>query len=232
MKQLTSICLFLAVRSVAQTADPAFEAASIRPVATCDSPQDVQTTPGSLTIRGRTLRVLIQWAYDTPPFQIDGPDWLRDNCFDLTAKAAAAADEWQMRLMLRTLLAERFGVKVHSEPGGPKFHESTTEGPPVIDRGNPLIVAAHRVTLGDVGDRISAQLERPVIDTTGLKGRYEIRMDLSPYLAAAGADAGKLDMLSTLFTGLREQLGVRLESRRASVNILVVDHAEKIPTEN
>jgi uncharacterized protein (TIGR03435 family) len=186
-------CLFGSFGCLAQPpASPAFDVASIRSAATCDSPQEVQTSPGSLTIRGRTLRVLIQWAYDAPQFQVSGPDWLRDNCFDLAAKSAGAPDESQMRLMLRTLLADRFGVKVHSEqkemqvyamvltPEGPKFHESTTVGPPVIDRGNPLIVAAHRVTLSDVGDRISAQLERPVIDTTGLKGRYEIRLDLSP----------------------------------------------------
>jgi uncharacterized protein (TIGR03435 family) len=52
-------------------------------------------------------------------------------------------------------------------------------------------------------------------------------------VAAAGAvEAGKIDMMSILFTGLREQLGVRLDSRRANVSILVVDHAEKTPTEN
>jgi uncharacterized protein (TIGR03435 family) len=235
------------VPGAAQTSPvrPAFDVASIRPVASCTSPQEVQTSPGSLIVRGRTLGVLVQWAYELPHFRINGPAWLRDNCFDLVAKSAAGGDDAQLRLMLRTLLADRFGMTVHFEQqempvysltlakGGPKFHESTTEGPPVIDRGNQAILNAHHMTMTDVGDRIADELGRPVTDATGLTGRYEIRLDLSPYMAAAGtAEAGKLDMMSILFTGLQEQLGLRLEARKATVSILVIDHAEKSPTEN
>jgi len=211
----------------AQTQPPTFDAASLKPVATCNAPQDPQTGPGTLTIRGRTPLVLIQWAYD------------------LIAKGAGREDDAQLRLMLRTLLADRFGLKAHLEQremqvyaltlakGGPKFKESPTDGPPTVDRTNPVILSAHHMTLTEVGARIADEVGRPVTDETGLTGRYEIRIDLSPYIAAAGtADAGKLDMMSILFTGLTEQLGLKLESRKSTVPILVIDHAEKSPTEN
>ncbi len=228
-----------------QAQTPAFEVASIRPTATCDAPQDVQTTPGSLTVRSRTLGVLIQWAYDLPRPRVNGPEWLAFTCFDLSAKGSGREDDIQLRLMLRKLLEDRFGLKAHFEQrdrqvyaltvakGGPKFQESTSDGPPSIDRGNQLILSAHHMTMKDVADRIADEAGTPVVDATGLKGRYEIRMDLSPYVAAAGtAEGGRLDMMSILFTGLREQLGIGLESRRTNVETLVVDHVEKTPTEN
>jgi uncharacterized protein (TIGR03435 family) len=245
MKTFAIVIATFAASGYCLAQSPTFEVASIRPVDSCYSPQEVQTTADSLTVRGRTIAVLLQWAYDTPWFQINGPEWLRDYCFDVVAKTAAPASEKQLRLMLRTLMADRFGVKVHTEQkempayaitlakGGPKFQESTTEGPSEIDRGSPEILTAHRITIAEVADRISTEAGRPVIDETGLKGRYEIHMDLSPYIAGAGtAEAGKLDMTSILFTGLQEQLGLKLESRKSTVNILVVDHAEKTPTEN
>ena len=229
----------------AQTQPPTFDAASLKPVATCNAPQDPQTGPGTLTIRGRTPLVLIQWAYDLPRSQVSGPPFLMENCFDLIAKGAGREDDAQLRLMLRTLLADRFGLKAHLEQremqvyaltlakGGPKFKESPTDGPPTVDRTNPVILSAHHMTLTEVGYRIADEVGRPVTDETGLTGRYEIRMDISPYIAAAGtADAGKLDMMSILFTGLTEQLGLKLESRKSTVPILVIDHAEKSPTEN
>lgn len=235
--------LALCLPCCAQTA--AFEVASIRATPDCNAPQDAQTTPGTLTIRGRTLGVLIQWAWDIPRPRVNGPEWLAFTCFDLSAKGAGHEDDAQMRLMLRKLLADRFGLQAHFEQryrqvyaltvakGGPRFQESTTEGPSSIDRGNQLILSAHRMTMKDVADRIADEAGTPVVDATGLTGRYEIRMDLAPYVAAAGTgEAGRLDMMSILFTGLREQLGIALESRRMGVDTLVVDHVEKLPTEN
>jgi uncharacterized protein (TIGR03435 family) len=75
-----------------------------------------------------------------------------------------------------------------------------------------------------------------VIDATGLQGRYEIRIDVSGYMldTANGSDGGggPQDLMSLLFTGLQEQLGIKLESRKEDVDILVIDRAEKTPTEN
>ena len=227
-----------------------FDVASIRPADTTQRVQPViLTSPGSLTARNETLQYCIQWAWDMPPFEVIGPAWLNGSRFDITAKAAGTADESQLRLMLRTLLADRFGVKIHSEKkemqiylltlakGGPKFQESTSDGPPAIERGRGGSLTAHRVTIRDVAQQISEPLNRPVIDATGLKGKYDIVIDISSYMANAAATGkgdggGEVDVMSILFTGLQAQLGVKLEPKKDNVDVLVVDHAEKTPTEN
>ena len=238
----------LAQGPVSPTMGPKFDVASIKPAVGGMRP-DVKTSPGSLTVRNQSLRDLIQWAYDTPPFQIEGPDWLNDDRFDLLAKAESGGDDAKLRVMLRALLADRFGLKAHAEQkemqiygltlakGGPKFQESTDEGPPVFDKGGPTTLTAHRVTMKDLAIQISDPLRRPVIDETGLKGRYEIRIDVSAYMqaAAGGGDGhaeGQIDVMSVLFTALQQQLGVKLDSKKENVDILVIDHAEKAPTEN
>lgn len=99
------IALFACVGCLAQTQTPAFDAASIRPVAGNIRPE-IQTSPGTLTIRNQTLLDLLQWAYDTPPFQINGPAWLNDLRFDVIAKSDSGGDDARLRLMLRTLLAD------------------------------------------------------------------------------------------------------------------------------
>ena len=130
-----SVALFACFACLAQSpAPPKFDVASIKPAVGGMRP-DVKTSPGSLTIRNQSLLYLIQWAYDTPPFQIEGPDWLNDNRFDVLAKAESGGDEAKLRLMLRALLGERFGLKAHPEQkemqvygltlakGGPKFRD-------------------------------------------------------------------------------------------------------------
>jgi uncharacterized protein (TIGR03435 family) len=245
-----SLAFFLCFDCLAQSpAPPKFDVASIKPAVGGIRP-DIKTSPGSLTIRNQSLLYLIQWAFDTPPFEINGPDWLNDTRFDVIAKADGGGGDSKLRLMLRALLAERFGLKVHSEQkemqvygltlakGGPKFQESTDEGPPeFVNGGDRGTLVAHRVTMKDLAAQISEPLRRPVIDETGLKGRYEIRIDVTAYMqgAAGGGDGhseGQIDVMSVLFTALQQQLGVKLDSKKENVDILAVDHAEKTPTEN
>ena len=175
---IPAIFILAAASCLAQT--PAFEAASIRssPHAGTDynemhdGQELFKVSPGLVTIRGASLRICIQWAYGIPPFQIQGPDWLKDVGFDIVAKSAGPADEAQLRLMLRTLLAERFGLKAHFETkemqvyeltlakGGPKFHESTTEGPPLFSEHGATLFAEH-MTMNDLAEKISEPLAAP-----------------------------------------------------------------------
>jgi len=234
----------MAATAFAQTPAPAFEVASIhfnpRP-----DPQEVQVTPGALVLRNQPLLFLVQWAFDVTPAQIEAPAWFRQDCYDIVAKAAGPADEAQMRIMLRKLLADRFGLTLHTDArampvyaitlakGGPKFQESPTEGTFVLERKNPVILNAHHARMSDLAQGISAEVGRPVVDDTGLTGRYEIHMDLSAYLnRTGGAGDGQLDLMSILFSGFQDLLGLKLESRKQSVDVLVIDHAEKSPTEN
>lgn len=241
----TVICLIASFRCYGQTPAPAFEVATIRANDSQTPANIIQITPGSLNFRNATLNFVIRWAYDVTDSQFNGPAWISSTRFDIVAKTAAPADEARMRLMLQSMLADRFGVKVHRETqamqiyaitiakGGPKFQESTTEGPSEIERTNPMLLAAHHISMKEVADRISQEIGRPVVDATGLKGRYEIRMDVTPYVTrSAGGGEGQLDMMSILFTGFQDLLGLKLESRKDNVQILIVDHVEKSPTEN
>jgi uncharacterized protein (TIGR03435 family) len=197
-------------------------------------------------------------AYQIVPAQIQGPDWLNDVRLDITAKAAGPASEQQVYLMLQKLLADRMGVKVHKEKkemavylmtvakGGPKFRETEGDGPMTAtpEKGAMSIKG---VSLFELAAEFSGKvLDRPVIDQTGLKGRYDVRVDMSPMRAAnpGGGERGsgekrgsnpppdRADQVSALIDLLRDQLGLKLEGGKQPVDVMVVDHAERTPTDN
>ena len=242
----TKIALFILFACATLAAQPVFEAASIRVNSDPDRPGSAlaQVSPGVLTMHNQALVYLIQWAYDIPRIEIEGPPWLREVWFDVQAKAGTPATEAEMRLMLRKLLEDRFGLKFHKEPrvlpayaltvakGGSKLQESATEGTFSIEPRNGPVFVAHHARLTDLANGIADEAGRPIVDATGLQGRYEIRMDLTPYLRRAGEGQGPIDTESVLFTGLQEVLGLKLEPRKESVDVLVIDHVEKAPSEN
>ena len=241
----TRLAFLTLIACAALAAQPAFDAASIRTNNDADRPgiPRAQVGPGSLIMNNQALVYLIQWAYDVPRVEIEGPPWLREVWFDVQAKTSKPATEAELRLMLGKLLEDRFGLKFHKEPrvlpvyaltiakGGSKLQESTTEGAFFIEPRNGPLFVAHNARLTDLAEGIADEAGRPVIDATGLHGRYEIRMDLTPYLRRE-AGQGPIDTASVLFTGLQELLGLKLEPRKESVDVLVIDHVEKAPTEN
>jgi uncharacterized protein (TIGR03435 family) len=249
------VILFASFRCLAQSPaaqssgpSPAFEVASVRLADAAGGPAGppVQTSPDSLTLRNFSLRNCIQLAYEMPPTKVTGPDWLNDVRLDIVAKTSGPVDEKQLHMMLRTLLAERLGLKAHVESkeipvyaltlakSGPKFPESTSEGPPVFgrDKSGPNM---QRVSMADLALALSQGFGRPFIDATGLKGRYDIRINMAPYMAAAaanGAQSSQMDEIGILITALQETLGLKVESRKDTVDIVIVDHVERAPTAN
>jgi uncharacterized protein (TIGR03435 family) len=235
-------CLVPAPQS--QDAPPAFEAASVK-LATEETMRGpgrrIQTSPGSLVTHGLSLHACILWAYNGPA-QVIGPDWMDDVRLDIVAKAATPVGDKQLYLMLRTLLTERLGLRTHVEPrempvyaltvakGGPKFSESTTEGPlsAVMDKG---VMVAQHASMTELATEMSGKFfDRPVVDATGLKGRYDIRLDIRALGGANPQD--RMDMATAMMTALQQQLGLKVEGRKGTVDVLVIDHAEKVPTEN
>lgn len=133
---------------------------------------------------------------------------------------------------------------------GPKFEE--VKAPPPADdaplepwplktdaNGFPLLPRGHGYTMAITHGRaalhsdeesmpkLSGQLRQPVTDSTGLKGKYDITLYWVTGLRLSADEPGP-----TIFQALGEQLGLKLESRKGPVDILVVDHVEKVPTEN
>lgn len=154
-------------------APPAFEVASIRPAQTPQGRglipfrETVDATPGSLTLRNVTLTTCIRWAYDLKPFEISGPPWLGEERFDITAKAANAVPEEQLRLMLRALLAERFKLAAHRESkemtayalvvgkNGSKLRPAEGEGAGSMT-GAALVFQGHQMPLSRLADILSS----------------------------------------------------------------------------
>ena len=198
-------------------------------------------SPNALTARNATLSGCIQWAYGVRDYQVTGPGWMNDDRFDITAKAAGEVSEEQLRLMLRSLLAERFKLTFHRTSkefqayaltiakNGPKLKESTTDGPPAIRR-NQGGVTLERASIAQLADALQPILQTPIIDDTGLKGRYDATVDITPYIPLDGS--GPSDLISIAITALQDLLGLKLEPRKTQLDVLVVDHAERTPTED
>jgi len=241
------ICLTL---PATVTLGQAFEVASVRPSQREVGPDynnQITYSPTGLTARNATLKRLIAEAYHLQLNQISGPDWLDRSEYDIEARAASG-NRQQMEPMLRNLLAERFNLKEHREsremrvyelavgksgamihptndaesasPGnGFHFHGSMREFadllaiklsiPPAQDPGVPVRASGPPV---------------PVLDKTELPGVFDFRVNIQLELGT--------DMFTLWQRALQEQLGLQLENRKDNVEILVVDNASKMPTEN
>jgi uncharacterized protein (TIGR03435 family) len=201
----------------------------------------IQTTPNSLTTRGLTLRACILWAYGMPA-KLIAPDWIDDVRLDIVAKTAKPATDKQLYQMMGTLLVERMGLKTHTEKremavyaltlakSGPKFSPSKTEGPETtrMDKGAMLIEHA---TLSELAAELSGKMfDRPVIDATGLKGNFDVRFD--PMAARGRPEGGQNDAMAMMMSALEDQMGLKVVPRKAQVDVLVVDHAERKPKAN
>jgi uncharacterized protein (TIGR03435 family) len=115
---------------------------------------------------------------------------------------------------------------------GPKFHESQTEGESSVEPDkNRMVIVVHRTPVPQLTEMLSNVLRAPVLDETGLKGRYDITIDAAKYIPTDRSDIPP-DPLSIITTGLQQELGLRLESRRTTLDFPIIDHAEKAPTEN
>ncbi len=197
----------------------------------------IEETGGRVTIENLPLRVLIEIAYDVRDYQLVGPNWLSSIRVDIDAKPPAGYKHDQLRVLLRNLLADRFKLAVHhgskqtsgyallSAKGDRKLHEAA--GPRGFFTARPGLISGKRVSMGEFAGALADMLERPVVDKTGLTAAYDLRLEWTPDLAAEPSEPGL-----SLFTALREQLGLSLRSQKVRVDLLIVDRAEKAPTDN
>jgi uncharacterized protein (TIGR03435 family) len=234
---------------------PTFEVASVKPSQHAvgkDANRQIVFGPAGISGRNVTLKQLIVEAYRLQPHQVaGGPGWLDVAEYDVEAKAGGPAATDQLALMLRALLADRFRLAVHTETRELRVYElvADKQGPrihPAKDAESPTLGTAggglqFRGDLQHFANLLAIQLTIPVIDDparpsiasgppvpvldkTGLTGIYDIRVDLKP---EPGGD------VFTLWQGvLRDQLGLKIESAKERVEVLVVDSAERIPTAN
>jgi uncharacterized protein (TIGR03435 family) len=244
-----SIFSVSALAAFAQPAgEPAeFEVASVKvkALATTDGAwrgrENVGNTPASLTMENVRLRSAMAWAYRVEGAQIYGPTWLDSERYDIFAKAGSAVGEDRLRLMLQKLLADRFRLTFHRDTkemaayvlvpakGGSKLHESAGEGESGVTSTLKMTATAKRTTLAQFAGLLSTELQTPVIDRTGLKGEYDFTINVAPYVTG---DLKPEEIPGILGQAMEEQLGLKLELRRTAVEMLMVDHAERMPVEN
>jgi len=183
------------------------------------------------------LKSLVCFAYQLRDHQVaGGAGWVETEPFDITAKAEGEASYDQLRLMVQALLADRFQLKFHRETreqpvyslvvakGGPKVQEakSAGRGVGIGARGR---LNGNGADMATFASALAGKLGRSVVDRTGLKGVYDFVVTWTPDEEQVNAPG------PSLFTAMQEQLGLKLESTKGPVEVLVIDHAAR-PSEN
>jgi uncharacterized protein (TIGR03435 family) len=226
---------------------PAFDVASIKPNGDMSGNNGparlvgIHAGSNALTMRRVSLMDCIRWAFQLSAGQVSGPSWLSNQRFDITAKAAGPATEAQLRLMMQSLLAERFKMTFHRESkqltvynlleakGGIKCKVAEGDGEVTVTPSQAGTATIQRATIAQAADFLSDMFQQPVVDRTGLKGRYNCSMDFRGYVPDPGQP---VDPMSLITTALREQFGLRVDAKKMAMDIVVVDHIEKAPTAN
>ena len=236
------ICLFSVVVCLTGQSPPAFDAVSVKP-----SPIDAaerslsHNAGGRLTASNATVRMLILLAYQVMPYQLSGgSEWINTDGYDIEAKAANAnGTPEQFRKMVQTLLAVRFQVKLHFETrempiyaleisrGGPKLTPSARdEQNPGVRNGRGETTGV-RATMAMLASALTRPLQRQVVDETGLKGEYSFTLKFDPVETSTLETPPEASGLGSIFTALKEQLGLHLKVTKGPVSILVIDSAAR-----
>ena len=179
-----------------------------------------------------TFRQLLTRAYDVKDYQVVGPDWITTNRYVVGAKAPAGTTKEQLPLMLQTLLAQRFKLALHRETRQlPMFalvvdkkglKLKTVDEAQGVEFGMRRI--AGHVQLSGLAVLLTRLTEYPVIDETNTPGTFDVKLD---WIAE-----DKMSMPSAISEALQSQAGLKLEAKKGPVEVLIIDHVEKVPTEN
>lgn len=180
------------------------------------------------------LSALIQEAYSVRDYQISAPPWVDVETYDFAAMMPAGTPRATVRLMLRAMLADRFQLKLRKEQkefpvfdlveakGGFKLKPVETPESYAFDVGVDHF-ESQAITLSALAEWLQPHARHPVLNKTGLAGAYHIRLDWTPSETHTD-DGGVVAALGSI--------GLKLEPRKALLDYLIVEHAEKEPTAN
>ena len=185
-----------------------------------------------------SLRALIRIAYGVMDAQLEAPVWTATDAWDIVAKPPAGYQPGQLPELLRNLLAERFKLVVHRQrkdvpgyalralPSGHRLPEA--RGPQTYFSGRPGLIASNRRTIAELVPVLARMVAAPVVNETALTGQYDFKLEWAPQ-TTAGASS---DAEASIFTAIREQMGLRLDTVRVPVDAVIVDALAHMPTEN
>lgn len=265
----------------------AFDVAVVKPASPDERGTQIQIRGSQININGASLDFLITWAWDTSDGRLSGaPDFLKKDRWDILGKVAVddpssgpepsrppPIDIDDLRQMLKTLLADRFELKVHDDEkpadaytllaanphlkkADPTNRTGCKDGPgpdgkdPRID--NPQLgrlVTCSNITMAQFAAQLQSMapgfIKNQVVDATGIEGAYDFTLSFSsagqlraPSSQASGSDPTSADAAAvptggiSLFDAISKTLGLKLEKRKGTMHVLVIDHVDPQPTEN
>lgn len=239
------IFVIVSTGSVLPAQSPAFEVATVKVnrggTGASNGPR---LTNGRLSAENATLKRFLQVAYDLNALQISGPAWLDSDRFDLAAKSPEGVPDSDLMPMLQSLLKERFQLALHRENKEMPIYDlivakevlkisvfDPSHIPPTPPRNGAASMIVGPMTMSQLANSLTPATGRPVVDKTGLQGRYFCAVTFSPLAAQTNSNVTDVAPLD-IFAAVEQQLGLKLESAKATREILVVDHAERMPREN
>lgn len=247
--RLIFLCAIGAARCVvhaqAAPAELRFDVATVRANQAngCRGRWGFTASHGTFTAENAPLLRIISRAYGVTDDRVVGPSWIESQCYDIKAKTLPDVPERDLMLMAQALLKERFhlvarrerekrsifalvidkgGVKLR--PYGEKVSGLASVVPSAVDDGGILFVVRH---IPDLCERLGIVTGRPVVNKTGLNGDYMIALT---YRLISSTNSDSSDAATDIFLAVREQLGLRLESQRGSVDVLKIEGVDKVPT--
>lgn len=243
--------VWLALLSVGFLWAQSFDVASVKPAANGTPFLMSPLTGGKFTAHNVDAWSLVRAAYRVLDYQISGaPNWLQTERYDIDAKSDQPADAAQTRLMLQSLLADRFHVKIRLEQK--EMHVlALTAGKSIkltpadatgcdldpipanpcgnLRRSAGFVVTGERVTMAQFAVMLSALFRQAVKDETGLTGVFDFKLDLvaAGFTPTAPSPSSEMDGMNAVMSGLQDQLGLKLERTRSTVEMLVIEHVER-----
>ncbi len=240
---------------------PEFDVASIHPSAPLGMSYmtNIGTSEGTMKTHNTTLFDLIMFAMKAQPYQISGgPSWIRDARFDISAKsldeakrpkattkAEKDAEDERVRARVRSLLADRFQLKLTEQQkelpiyaltvdkSGHKLKASKSDDGNLNSNrtGDKGVITGTGIATEALAQVLGREVDKPVLDQTGLDGNFDFELNYTLDTSAAANDATVDNLSASLFTAVREQLGLRLVGKKGPVSTWTVVSAEK-PGEN
>jgi uncharacterized protein (TIGR03435 family) len=205
---------------------------------------EIRHTPKSLTMRNVTLLDCLMFAYGVTEQQVAGPDWLGVERYDIAASTSDPVSRAELKRMLQPVLTDRFKLALRHDtkdlavyalvvlPSGPKLERAQPEtGSSLQISGGAFVF--EDTTMGELAQKLSqlTAVDRLVVDQTEISGsfNFKIRMAANDETMRSDAVHGQAP---SIFPLIERQLGLKLEARKMPMDMLVVDRAQRIPTEN
>lgn len=231
-------------KAMAKEADPDWEVATVKASDPNDTRgQHISMQGQQVMLMGTTVEQFLLLGYGVQKSQLAGePEWVKTTRWDVNGVSDVEGQPSlrQLQGMIRKILAERFGLQLHHEQremavfaltvakGGPKMIASTGDPNGWMEQQNwgtrdLHVEALKNASMADLALILQFHVDRPVVDQTGLKGRYDFKLRWTLDDAQTAAP----DAPPELFTALQEQIGLKLERVRSSADVLVIDKVER-----